>query len=204
MKRFTCLFATTALLSFAGVAAAQQTPSSPSAAEQMQPMQQTQGQQRQTMQRRGTMLSASERKYLTQTAQDAVYEFISAQLAVQKAQNPQVVQYALKIMDDHAQFNKALMQLGRQKRVLLPVDLSTEDRTKLARLMQLRGTAFDQAYAQEVAKANATSIEETKRVSSTFKDQDVQAFIAQYSPLDQEHLQMANTLKSSISSNSRY
>jgi len=147
-------------------------------------------------------LSASEQQFLTKNATDSVYEFISAQLAVQKAQSPQVEQYALRIMDDHAQFNKALMQLARQKRLTLPVDLSTQDRIRLARLMRLSGAEFDREYLQEVAKANAASVSEDKRAASTTKDQDVQAFIAKFSPVDQEHLQLASALKGGSSSGS--
>ena len=140
-------------------------------------------------------ISPSTKQFLTKNATDSAYEFISAQLAVQKAQSPQVEQYALRLMDDHAQFNKALMQLARQKGLTLPVDLSPQDRTKLASLKQLFGAQFDQQYIQEVAKANAASVSEDKRAASTVKDPDVQAFITKFSPVDQEHLQLANALK---------
>ncbi len=175
-------------MALAGAAVAQPTPMPPNQ------MQQTQSGM--------SALSASEQQFLTKNATDGVYEFISAQLAVQKAQSPQVEQYALRIMDDHAQFNKALMQLARQKRLTLPVDLSTQDRIRLARLMRLSGAEFDREYLQEVAKANAASVSEDKRAASTTKEQDVQAFIAKFSPIDQEHLQLANALKGGSSSGS--
>lgn len=169
----------------------------PSETREQMPMQPGQMQQTQSGK---TALSASEKQFLTKTASDATYEFISAQLAVQKAQNPQVQQYALRIMDDHATFNKALMQLGRQKGVTLPVDLNAEDRAKLARLMRLSGAAFDREYTQEVAKENAMSVSEMKRAASTAKDQDVQAFVTKFLPVDQEHLQIGNALKGSTTS----
>ncbi len=186
--KFTTLVAAGTFMVLGGAAVAQQTPT------QQDQMQQTQS---------GiSALSASEKQFLTKNATDSIYEFVSAQLAVQKAKSPQVEQYALRIIDDHAQFNKALMQLARQKGLTLPVDLNTQDRAKLARLMRLSGAEFDLEYTQEVAKANAASVSEDKRAVSTTKDQDVQAFIAKFSPVDQEHLQLANALKGSSTSGS--
>jgi len=185
--KFTTLVAAAAFMVLGGATVAQQTP-----------MQQDQMQRQSRM----SALSASEQQFLTKNATDSIYEFISAQLAVQKAKSPQLEQYALRIMDDHAQFNKALMQLARQKGLTLPVDLSTQDRGKLAHLMRLSGAEFDREYTQEVAKANAASVSEDKRAASTAKDQDVQAFIAKFSPVDQEHLQLANALKGSSTSGS--
>ncbi|MDR9897694.1 DUF4142 domain-containing protein [Aetokthonos hydrillicola Thurmond2011] len=54
-----------------------------------------------------------------------------------------------------------------------------------------QGTAFDQAYTQELAKSNASSVSEFQRQATTTKSQDVQAFIRNFLPTQQQHLQLA-------------
>ena len=140
-------------------------------------------------------LSSTEQSFLTKTAQDSLYEFATAQLALQKAQGDEVAQYALRLMDDHATFNKQLMQLARQKGALLPVELDSENKAKLESLKQLSGTAFDQQYLQEMAQANASGVQEFQQASNTASDAALKSFISQFVPVQQEHYAAAAQLE---------
>lgn len=154
---------------------------------------------------RTSSLSSTEQSFLTKTAQDSTYEFATAQLAVQKAQGNGVAQYALRLMDDHATFNKQLMQLARQKGVLLPVELDSENKAKLESLRQLNSVAFDQQYLQEMAQANASGVQEFQQTGNTASDSALKSFISQFAPVQQEHYAAAVQLEngSSISSSSQ-
>lgn len=158
-------------------------------AQQTTPIQDTPTQQNQTG---GTTISSSTKQFLIQNAQDSVYELASAELAMQRAQSPTVAQVALHVFNDHAQFQRALLQLGRQYGISLPVDLSTKDRSRLESLSRKQGAAFDQQYLQELAKANASSVSDFQRQASLVKEPDVQAFIKNFLPTQQAHLQLAN------------
>ena len=140
----------------------------------------------------GSTISSSTKQFLTQTAQDSAYELASAELAMQRAQSPTVAQVALHIFSDHAEFQRALLQLGRQYGLSLPVDLSAKDRSRLESLSRKQGAAFDQQYLQELSKANASSVSDFQREASMVKEPDVQAFIKNFLPTQQEHLQLAN------------
>ena len=146
-----------------------------------------------------SMLRADAKQFMTKSAQDSLLEFASAELAVQKAQNPQVAQYGLRLIDDHAQYNKQLMLLARQKGVVLPVELDSQGKSKLERLMKLQGAAFDQQFIQKAVQANASDLDDLQRASRTLKDADVQAFITQVTPTQQQHLQISKELQSGTS-----
>ena len=114
-------------VTLAGTVLAQQAPA------KIQPMQQTTSQQiaqmpssEQPGNTSTSSLSDSEKEFLTKSAQDSLYEFTSAQLAVQKAQDPNVARYGLRLMNDHAEYNTQLMQLARQKGIILPVELDSQ------------------------------------------------------------------------------
>ena len=140
--KFTAITAAAILLAtLGGTVLAQQAPA------QRQPMQQPSAQIAQTPstleQRTNTStssLSADDKDFLTKSAQDSLYEFASAQLAVQKAQSPSVAQYGLRLMHDHAEYNKQLMELARQKSIIVPVELDSQNQAKLEQLMQLQGS----------------------------------------------------------------
>lgn len=140
-------------------------------------------------------IAPSEKSFLTKSAQDSLYDFASAQLAVQKAQSSNVEQYALRLMQDHATYNKQLMQLARQKKIALPVELDAQNRSKLARLQELKGAAFDREYIQETAKANTDDVKELQRQASRAKDPQVKAFAAQFLPVQERHSQLTSALK---------
>lgn len=188
--KFTALIAAGAFLSLGGGAIAQQNPMS-GAATPKTPMQHGQMMNRSS----ASALDPSEKSFLTKSAQDSMYEFASAQLAVQKAQSSKVEQYALGLMQDRATYNKQLMRLARQKKIVLPVELDTQNRTKLARLQALKGEAFDREYIQETAQANSDDVKELHRQARSAKDPQVKAFIAQFLPVQDRHLQLATALK---------
>lgn len=141
-----------------------------------------------------TMMSAPDKQYLTKAAEGSAYEFELAQLGVEKASGSATQQYALRLLNDHAKFNTQLMQLAHQKGLTLPVAANSEDRNKIKRLMQLNGTAFDNAFAKEMVTINTSDISESKRQAGMTNDPDLKAFITQFAPTDQEHLQGARSL----------
>ncbi len=80
-------------------------------------------------------VAATDSKYLVANAQGSVYDFSTAELAVEKARSKAVQNYALRLLDDHARLNKMMLKLANQRGLLLPVTLADEDKTKLDSLM---------------------------------------------------------------------
>lgn len=133
-------------------------------------------------------ISNSDKQYLIKDASGSAYEFQVAELGVQKAARPITQQYALRLLDDHAKFNAQLMQLANRKRITLPIEPSSQDKSRLKRLMQLNGTAFDNAFAKEMIRINQEDISDSKQEANRTKDPDIQAFLNQFASTDQEHL----------------
>ena len=192
--RLVALLSVSAFATFSGVALAQQTPSANSQTNggqsQMSGQSQTSGQSQSS----GSSISSSDRQFLTKSAQDSLLELASSQLAVQKAQNPQLMQYALQLISDHAQYNQRLLLLGRQKGVTLPVTLDKQQQSKLAQLEKLSGAAFDQMYNRETEQANTDDVNQLQRQAQSTQDQDIQSFISEVLPTQQQHQQLAQAL----------
>ncbi len=141
-------------------------------------------------------LNSGDRTFLTKSGQDSQLEFATSQLAIQKAQSPQVVQYALRLLNDHADYNRQLTLLARKKGITVPVTLDSQQQSKLNQLNRLQGKAFDQEYIRENIQANSDDVNDLQRQIKSAQDQDVKAFASQALPTQQEHKQLAIALNS--------
>ena len=187
------------LVTLGGTVLAQQAPT------KVQPMQQTSEQiaqmpaSEELTKTSTSSMSNSEKDFLTKSAQDSLYEFASAQLAVQKAQNPNIAMYGLRLMNDHAEYNTQLMQLARQKGIIVPVELDSQNQSKLEQLMQLQSSEFDRQYISESAKANASDVKDLQSQATSAQDAALQAFIEQFLPVQQMHSQLSMALENGTS-----
>ena len=144
-------------------------------------------------------VSDSDKNFLTKSAQDSLYEFASAQLAVQKAQDPNVAMYGLRLMNDHAEYNQQLMELARQKGIIVPVELDSQNRSKLEQLMQLQGSEFDRQYISESVQGNTSDVNDLQSEATSTQDPDIQAFIEQFLPVQEMHTQLSKSLENGTS-----
>ncbi len=188
------------LVTLAGTALAQQAPA------KVQSMQQTTLEQiaqmpssEQLTSTSTSSLSNTEKDFLTKSAQDSLYEFASAQLAVQKAQDPNLAMYGLRLINDHAEYNTQLMELARRKSIVLPVELDSQNQSKLEQLMQLQGSKFDQQYISESTQANASDVKDLQSQATSAQDSDLQAFIEQFLPVQEMHSQLSKSLENGTS-----
>lgn len=191
--KFAALVATGAFLSLGTGAIAGQTPAGGQGMMQKTPMQNGQMQMNTG---KTNAITSSDKQFLTKSAQGSIYEIASAKLALQKTKSTSIKQYASRIVKDHATYNKQLMKLAAEKKVTLPVALDAQDKSKLASLQKLRGAAFDRQYIQEITQGNVEDVKDMQKQSSTTKDTGLQALIAQFLPVQQEHSQLGLALKS--------
>jgi putative membrane protein len=145
-------------------------------------------------QRNHSGLRSNEAQLLDRFAQTQLAEIAAARLAVQKAENPHIAQYAQQLLNDHTQSNSQLNQLASQKGTALPANLDRNSRVRLDQLAQLQGAAFDRAYLEQTIETNNSSINDLQQAARSTKDPEIQAFIAQTLPIQQQHLQLATIL----------
>src|SRR6185295_10843016 len=65
-------------------------------------------------------LSSDDRKFITEVAHGGMMEVQLSRTAVDKATNPDVKQFAQRMIDDHSKANAELSQLASQKGITLP------------------------------------------------------------------------------------
>ena len=139
-------------------------------------------------------ISALDRTFVINAAQDSMAEVQLGQLARQQAASDAVKEFAQRMIQDHTQMNNELAELARTKGLTLPTDIGVQNRAVMARLSKLSGSRFDRAYMNEMVNAHARDIALFQRQAEQGQDRDLKNLAARRLPTLEEHLQMARNM----------
>jgi len=141
-------------------------------------------------------LSWMDRRFVNKAADDGKAEVQIAQLAAQRATNPEVKSFAQKMVDDHTQVNNELTSLAGQKNVKLDND-DDKDRA-YKRLNKKSGADFDQEFVEHMIDEHEKDIKLFEKAAKDAKDSDLRAFASKHLDHLREHLQIAQGLRQSV------
>ena len=99
-----------------------------------------------------------------------------AELANEKAQNPQLKQYAQKLSQDHKQSQQELEKLAQKHNVTLPTTVDEKCKEEIARLQALSGEEFDREFAKGAVEGHAMAMAHLQQASSAATDTDVRQY----------------------------
>ncbi|HEY9708900.1 MAG TPA: DUF4142 domain-containing protein [Oculatellaceae cyanobacterium] len=138
--------------------------------------------------------SATDRDFMIQAAQMNRAEIELSQVALRKAASPEVKQYARQIIADHRQAGVRLSELAREKGITLPTQPDAEHQALKARLQEMSGRAFDQAYMTAMVADHEEAVRQFQNQATQGRDPDLKAFAANILPRIQEHWTMARSM----------
>ena len=141
-----------------------------------------------------TQFSSLDREFMLMAAHSDNFEIKSSQLALQKSSNPEVKQYAQKMIDEHTQSTNQLKQIAAQKNVSLPTDPGSFNQAVIDQLTLLTGTDFDRAYLEAQANGHMQTVAVFRTESGQGKDAALKQFAAQLLPTIEGHYTMASQL----------
>lgn len=140
-----------------------------------------------------------DKSFMVKAAEAGNTEVAASKIALEKSSNPDVKDFAQKMIDQHTQVADQLKQLASSKDLSLPAEPSVAQRTKIAVLEKLKGTTFDKRYASMIGvSAHKDAVKLFQKASTSAQDPDVKNFAAKTLPSLQEHLQMGTELKSKV------
>jgi putative membrane protein len=140
-------------------------------------------------------LSRSDRKFIQDAAGEGMAEVQAAQLAASKATNPDVKNFANKLVADHQEANNELVQLANAKKVELPAAPPRSKRSEVEKLGKLSGAEFDKAFMDHVGlKDHQKDIKKFEKASGKVKDAQLKAWVDKTLPHLREHYAMAQKI----------
>jgi putative membrane protein len=144
-------------------------------------------------------LSHGERNFIEEAAKGGMAEVELGQFAQEHASNPQVKQFAAKMVQDHSKANEELRSLAQAKGVTMPSAPKHTENHEMGKLAKLQGDAFDREYMDHMVKDHVKDVKEFQKQADKAKDADVKNFAANTLPTLQEHLKMAQEADAAVS-----
>jgi len=136
-------------------------------------------------------LSSADRTFVDQAAESGVATVQASKLAVQKARDPRVRQFAQRMIDDHDTANDELAKLASSRRIALPVEPALRHRKEMDALQQRSGVDFDRAYMKGQVADHQKAVALFDRQARMGQDTALRQWAAKMLPTLREHLQMA-------------
>jgi putative membrane protein len=138
-------------------------------------------------------LSTADRKFVTEAAEAGMAEVAAGRLAVQKAQDPMVKQFAQRMIDEHTAANGELMKLAGSRGVPLPSEPDRSRSKELDALQKRSGADFDRAYMNGQVADHQKAVTLFERKAKSGQDPELSQWAAKMLPTLREHLQMARS-----------
>jgi putative membrane protein len=135
----------------------------------------------------GTKLQRSDRNFIVKAAEGGQMEVELGRLAQSKASSDAVKQFGQRMVEEHGNANKELMELASNKGVPLKDQAPKPDRV-LQKLAKLRGPEFDREYVKAMAKDHKHDVAEFRRMHSSAVDPNLKAWVDKTLPTLEDHL----------------
>jgi putative membrane protein len=141
-------------------------------------------------------LGWGDKRFVTKAADDGQAEVQVAKLAAERATNPDVKQFAERMVRDHTAVNQELMGIASSKGVKLDKD-DGKDRT-YNKLAKKSGADFDREFVEHMIDEHEKDIKLFEKASNDAKDSDIRGFASKHLGHLREHLQIVEGLRASV------
>lgn len=131
-----------------------------------------------------------DKAFVREALQGGMAEVQMGQLALQKSSNPDVKQFAQKMVDDHTKLGDAMKQVAQQMNVKPPSSLSGKDKSTVSKLSSLNGDEFDKAYIQNMVKDHKQDEKAFKQEAENTSNPALKSLVSQGGQMIDQHLQM--------------
>jgi putative membrane protein len=148
-------------------------------------------------------LSSADRRFLLDAASAGMAEVQAGQLAAQKAQDPEVREFAQKMVDAHTASNAELMKLASARNVTPPSEPDRTHRNALDRLRKQSSAEFDRAYMKQQVAEHEKAVSLFEKQAKGGRDPELKDFAAKRLPTLREHLKLARNDMQGLQSSDR-
>ena len=138
--------------------------------------------------------SSRDAKHMKDLAIANMAEVETGKLALEKAQDPKVKEFAQHMVDDHGKMLDEVKQLAQSKGVDLPSAPDAKHEKVMKKLQSASGASFDREYMRAMVKDHRDALKLAQRTAKGAKDPDLKAAAQKAAPDIQEHLKMAQDL----------
>jgi putative membrane protein len=124
-----------------------------------------------------------------------------AQLAQQKAQNPELKKFGQTLAQDHQRAQTKLETIARAHNVTLPTGAAALDQkcqTELTRLRELSGSEFDKEFAKGAVEGHAMAAAHLEKATAQSQDADLRSYTRDMLTEVRDHQRQASQIAAAV------
>jgi putative membrane protein len=122
-------------------------------------------------------------------------EIATGKLALEKATDPKVKDFAQMMVDDHTKALGEVQQLAQTKDVKLSTEPDVKHKASIAKLKLMSGNTFDKSYVKNAGVGDHQATDKLlKKTQASAKDADVKALAGKMLAVVEAHLKHAQEL----------
>ncbi len=128
--------------------------------------------------------------FVTKAAQSNQFEIESSKIALEKATNAQLQQFAKQMIDDHTAVGKKMKEVLQQADMKMPEEaqkLDEKHQEMLQKLKSASGDKFNSTYKQQQEQAHETAIQLFETYAEEGDNQQLQQFASSVLPTLKQH-----------------
>ena len=130
-------------------------------------------------------------EFARQAARGGMAEVQLSRLASDRASDPEVREFAQRMVNDHSRANDQLERIARNRGWMLPQRPDAEHRAMLRRLRQRSGRDFDRAYMRAMVADHDATVMHFRRYARNGGDRRLRTWAQRTLPTLVEHRHMA-------------
>jgi putative membrane protein len=144
------------------------------------------------------LFTSKDHKFVCEALIGGQNEITLSQVAVQKASDPSVKDFAQRMVQDHQKANDELIKLATDKGAMIP-EAATKKSEKLAEHLQnLSGAEFDRAYIKDMVNDHKKVVKMFQKEVEHADDGDLKSWTARTLPTLEDHLRMALNIEGAL------
>lgn len=140
------------------------------------------------------MASSQDKQFIMKSSEGSMAEVELGKLALQKSQNPDVQQFAQKMVDDHTMLMNNMKPFADQMGVKPPTKLNAKHQQLETRLKSLSGDKFDKEYIKAMVADHHHDLGEFMAEESKATDPSFKQTVIQGTQVIREHTQMIDEI----------
>ncbi|OLL28334.1 DUF305 domain-containing protein [Burkholderia sp. SRS-W-2-2016] len=148
----------------------------------------------------GTQLSPADQQFVLEASKSDATEIAAGKIALKNSRDPHVKKFAQQMIADHTKLSHEMAALVAKKGFK---PTPAEDSALVGKLQGLKGTAFDQAYVEQLGvEAHQRAVDLFQQQSQSGTDSQLKAAAQKALPTIKHHLEMAQQLAGTMKGSS--
>jgi putative membrane protein len=136
--------------------------------------------------------SATDTQFARDAAIGGMMEVQLGKIALQKASNEKVKEFAQRMVDDHSRVSDELSAIAAKESIALPNDLDAKHKAVVDRFSTMSaGSDFDRAYITDMVRDHRADIAAFEKEQDKGRDHDLTSWVGSTLPTLRDHLRMA-------------